>query len=155
MFNHEPANYTCPFCEFFAGNESEYNKIQDIVFQNKFATALVAPRWWVNNHGHILVVANTHYENIYDIPDEIVSEVYKVVKKIAIALRCSYDCQGTTTRQHNEPAGDQDVWHFHVHVYPRYYEDELYKNHDKNEFVDAATRAPFAIKLRDSLKSQL
>jgi histidine triad (HIT) family protein len=43
------------------------------------------------------------------------------------------------------------VWHFHVHVFPRYEGDELYKNHDKSEFVDAAARAPFAVKLRSAL----
>jgi histidine triad (HIT) family protein len=153
MFNHQPPDYVCPFCELLAGNESEYNKIQDIVFQNEYATASVAPKWWVNNHGHVLVVPNKHYENLYDIPDEVLGEVYKVVKKVAIALRSTYDCDGTSTRQHNEPAGNQDVWHFHVHVYPRYNDDDLYKNHDKKEFVDAAARAPFAKKLRDFLNS--
>jgi histidine triad (HIT) family protein len=124
------------------------------VFQNEFATASVAPKWWVNNHGHVLVVPNKHYENLYDIPDDVLGEVYKVVKKVAIALRSTYDCDGTSTRQHNEPAGNQDVWHFHAHVYPRFKDDDLYKNHDKNEFVDASTRAPFANKLRDFLNAQ-
>lgn len=151
MYNHQPADYACPFCELLAGNESEYNKTQDIVFQNEYATASVAPKWWVNNHGHVLVVPNKHYENLYDIPDEVLGEVYKVVKEVAIALRSTYGCDGTSTRQHNEPAGNQDVWHFHVHVYPRYKDDDLYKNHDKKEFVDAATRLPFANKLRDFL----
>jgi histidine triad (HIT) family protein len=153
MFNHQPADYVCPFCQLLAGNESEYNKTQDIVFQNEYATASVAPKWWVNNHGHVLVVPNKHYENLYDIPDEVLGEVYKVVKKVAIALRSTYGCDGTSTRQHNEPAGNQDVWHFHVHVYPRYKDDDLYKNHDKKEFVDAAARKPFANKLREFLDS--
>lgn len=151
MFNHQPDDYICPFCELVAGNESTHNKLQDIVFQNEFATATIAPKWWVNNHGHVLVVPNKHYENIYDIPDDVLSEVYKLVKKVAIALRSTYGCEGTSTRQHNEPEGDQDVWHFHVHVYPRYKDDDLYKNHDKKMFVDAEQRAPFAMKLREFL----
>lgn len=151
MFNHQPPDYTCPFCGLIAGNESEYNKKQDIVFQNKYATAFVAPKWWANNHGHVLVVPNTHYENLYDLSDDALGEVYKVAKRVAIALRSTYGCQGTSTRQHNEPAGNQDVWHFHVHVYPRYNDDDLYKNHDKKEFVSAETRAPFAEKLRGFL----
>ena len=65
----------------------------------------------------------------------------------------TYDCQGISTRQHNEPAGDQDVWHFHVHVYPRYDNDDLYKNHDRKAFVDATARAPFAEKLRHFLNN--
>lgn len=151
MFNHEPSDYACPFCELLSGRESEYNKKQDIIFQNEYATASVAPKWWVDNPGHVLVMPNQHVENIYDIADDLLGEVYKVAKKVAIALRSTYNCQGTSTRQHNEPAGDQDVWHFHVHVYPRYDHDKLYQNHDKKKFVDAEARVPYAKKLRDFL----
>jgi histidine triad (HIT) family protein len=125
--------------------------LQDIIFQNEFATATIAPNWWIDNPGHVLVVPNKHYENIYDIPDDILGEVYKVVKKVAVAIRSTYDCQGTSTRQHNEPAGNQDLWHFHAHVFPRYDHDKLYQNHEKKAFVDAAARLPYAEKLRQFL----
>lgn len=147
-FSHQPKDYVCPFCAFLNGREDEYNAQEDIVYQNEHATAFIAPKWWVNNPGHVLVVPNKHYENIYVIPDEEIAEAYKVVKKMATAIRNTYDCQGTSTRQHNEPAGGQDVWHFHVHVYPRYDEDRLYQNHDNKGFVDAKARAPYAKKLK-------
>ncbi|HET7638615.1 MAG TPA: HIT domain-containing protein, partial [Ktedonobacteraceae bacterium] len=95
-----------------------------------------------------------HFENIYDIPEDDLAEVYKVVKRASLAIRSTYDCQGTSTRQHNEPAGGQDVWHFHVHVFPRYDNDGLYQNDDKNGFVSAATRAPYAQRLRNFLNGQ-
>jgi histidine triad (HIT) family protein len=98
--------------------------------------------------GHVLVIPNEHYENIYDIPQDLLVEVYKVVQKVAIAIRSTYDCEGTSTRQHNEPAGGQDVWHLHVHVFPRHENDQLYQNDDQNNFVDAAARAPYARKLQ-------
>lgn len=81
-------------------------------------------------------------------PDDQIAEVYKTVKRIAIALRATYDCDGTSTRQHNEPAGDQDLWHFHAHVYPRYNNDDLYANHYQHGFLDAEARLPYAKKLR-------
>lgn len=108
----------------------------------------IAPKWWVNNPGHVLVVPNKHYENIYDIPEELLSEVYKIVQKVAIAIRSTYGCDGTSTRQHNEPVGNQDVWHLHVHVFPRYENDHLYQNHEKKRFVDATARAHYAKKLQ-------
>jgi histidine triad (HIT) family protein len=153
MFNHQPENYDCPFCNLLAGKESEYDRQNDIVFRNKWATAFVAPKWWSNNPGHVLVIPNQHCENIYDIPDEDLAEVYKLVKKISTAIRSTYNCQGTSTRQHNEPAGNQDVWHMHVHVFPRYDGDELYKNHDQNSFVNASESAPYAERLRTFLNS--
>jgi histidine triad (HIT) family protein len=128
--------------------DGAYNNPEDVVYKNKSVTAFIAPTGWFNNMGHVLVIPNTHYENIYNVPDEEIAEVYKAVKKIAIAIRSTYDCDGISTRQHNEPAGDQDLWHFHAHVYPRYKGDELYLNHEKRGFVDAATRAPYAKKLR-------
>lgn len=148
MHNHEPINYLCPFCDWLAGNESEYKRNSDIVYQNDNITAFVAPKWWVNNPGHVIVIPNKHYENIYNIPDDQFAEVYAGVKKIATAIRATYDCDGTSTRQHNEPAGNQDVWHLHVHVYPRYEGDQLYQNHDNKSFVGPEERAPYAEKLR-------
>jgi histidine triad (HIT) family protein len=147
-FNHEPQDYPCPFCIVIAGQYNEHTTKDDIVYQNEFAIAKIAPKWWVNNPGHVLVVPNKHYENIYDIPADVLAEVYKVVQKVAIAIRSTYGCDGTSTRQHNEPAGNQDVWHLHVHVFPRYEGDQLYQNHDKKSFVDAAARAPYAQKLQ-------
>ncbi|HET6586449.1 MAG TPA: HIT domain-containing protein [Oleiagrimonas sp.] len=41
-------------------------------------------------------------------------------------MRNAFRCEGISTRQHNGPAGDQDVWHFHLHVFPRYSNDELH-----------------------------
>lgn len=148
MTSHEPENYVCPFCRFIAGEETDYNQKQDITYQNEFTTAFISPKWWKNNAGHVLVVPNKHYENIYTISDNDLAEVYKTVKKVAEAIRNTYNCEGTSTRQHNEPSGDQDVWHFHVHVYPRYGNDQLYKNHDHQGFVDARARLPYAEKLR-------
>jgi histidine triad (HIT) family protein len=147
-FNHEPAGYICPFCQFIAGKPDRYNVEEDIVYRNEHTTAFIAPKWWANNKGHVLVLPNKHYENIYTVPDDALAEVYKTVKKVATAIRSTYGCQGTSTRQHNEPAGDQDVWHLHVHVYPRYTNDMLYHNHDQAAFVDAELRLPYAQKLR-------
>lgn len=87
--------------------------------------------------------------NLYSIPDKVLSSVYKTVKQTAIAIRETYEsCTGTSTRQHNEPAGNQDVWHFHVHVYPRYKDDRLYQNHDNKRFVGPEEREPYALKLK-------
>ena len=148
QYSHEPDNYICPFCNFFAGNETDYNKKQDIVYQDESVTAFIAPTGWANNLGHVLVVPTRHYENIYSIPDDELATVYKAVKKIAIAIRSTYGCSGVSTRQHNEPAGDQDVWHLHVHVFPRYEDDELYSNHRQIESLGSELRAPYAEKLQ-------
>ena len=147
-FSHEPEGYICPFCIVIAEGHDRYTNEQDIVYKNEHVTAFIAPKWWINNAGHVLVLPNKHYENVYVIPEDLHAEVYKVVKKVATAIRSTYGCEGTSIRQHNESAGDQDVWHFHTHVYPRYKEDKLYRNHDNVVLSDPERRLPYAEKLR-------
>ena len=143
MFNHEPASYKCPMCKLVRHEDDEINKAEYVVYEDEKTLAYIAPLWWVNNPGNVLVIPKEHVENIYNISDELLANVYKTAKKIAIAIRKSYPSEGTSTRQHNEPAGGQDVWHFHVHVFPRYTNDNLYKNQDSYEWVGAEKRMHF------------
>lgn len=151
MHNHSPANYDCPLCIFIQGGETEHNKRSDIVYENDNVLAFIAPKWWPNNKGHVLVIPKEHYENIYSTPDEVLGDVYAVVKKIALAIRDSYQCDGISTHQHNEPAGGQSVWHLHAHVFPRYTNDRLYQLHDGVSWVRESERASYAEKLRQRL----
>jgi len=152
MFNHEPPEaYICPFCKLLQGDHSAYNNPDDIVLRTPAAFATIAPKSWPNNRGHVLVIPTGHYENIYDIPDEVLRDVYSMVKRVSLAIRSTYDCDGTSTRQHNEPAGGQDVWHLHVHVFPRYANDQLYLNDKDSVFLPEAERLPYAERLRSFL----
>ncbi len=86
----------------------------------------VDQRWWANNPGHVIVVPNAHFENMYDLPAELAGEIHETARMVAQALKRAYGCDGVSTRQHNEPAGRQEVWHYHLHVFPRYRGDDLY-----------------------------
>ena len=148
MNNHAPADYDCPFCKVSSGQDDTYHSAQDSVYENDAVIAFISPKWWVNNPGHVLVVPRQHHENLYDVPEDLLAEVYKAVKHVATAIRSTYGCDGTSTRQHNEPAGNQDVWHLHVHVFPRWDGDELYKNQDNMRFSSSEDRQEYAQKLR-------
>lgn len=63
--------------------------------------------------------------NIF-LPIEMAAEIHRAAHLTAFAMKNTYGCEGISTRQHNEPAGNQDVWHYHLHVYPRYKNDNLY-----------------------------
>jgi histidine triad (HIT) family protein len=151
MFNHEPDDYVCPFCRLVAGgaDEGQINTQDDIVRRAELATAFITPRWWPNNHGHVLVVPNAHHENLYDLPARDGHAVHDLVREVAIAIRQTYGCDGTSIRQHNEPSGGQDVWHYHVHVFPRYAGDDLYTSDPYPGFMTAEQRRPYADKLRE------
>src|SRR2546421_613310 len=71
----------------------------------------------------------------------------------ALAMKTAYGCEGPSFRQHNEPAGYQEVWHYHLHVFPRYHGDDLYMRSKERRWVTPAERAPYAEKLRAVLGS--
>jgi len=77
------------------------------------------------NPGHALVIPREHFETIYDIPEDIIAHLYKIVKKIAIAVKKATNAEGINTIQSNELAGNQGIFHFHTHVIPRYFGDAL------------------------------
>jgi histidine triad (HIT) family protein len=101
---HAPSDYQCPFCALAAGVDAD--RQQDIVRRTAGAMAFVSPRWWPNNHGNLLVVPVGHYENLYELPDEAGHAVHDLVRDVAIAMRSTYGCEGVSTRQHNERAGN-------------------------------------------------
>jgi histidine triad (HIT) family protein len=149
---HEPPGYDCPFCRLLRGVETEHNRLSDVVWQDAETLAFISPRWWPANPGHVIVVPSEHVENLYEIGDGALAACYATAKRIAIAMRRAYGCTGTSTRQHNEPGGNQDVWHFHVHVFPRAEGDGLYPREAECEWVSAERREPYAAKLRAQLE---
>ncbi|HMQ96275.1 MAG TPA: HIT family protein [Candidatus Saccharibacteria bacterium] len=152
MLYHEPKDYLCPFCSWLAGNETEYKRHSDIVLQDSHITAFISPKWWPNNPGNVIIIPNAHTENIYSIDNDSISRIAIATKQIAQAMRETYEgCTGISTRQHNEPDGNQAVWHFHSHVLPRYPEDNLYQNHANSHFAPPADRALYATLLRQHL----
>jgi histidine triad (HIT) family protein len=66
-------------------------------------------------------------------------------------MRTAYDCAGVSTRQHNEPAGNQDVWHFHQHLFPRYPGDDLYGTLPEPDWLPVERRRAYAERLRAAL----
>ncbi|MFJ3054993.1 HIT family protein [Herbaspirillum sp. NPDC087042] len=75
------------------------------------------------NPGHLLVAPKAHSENIFDIPPETAREVMAVAQQLAIAVKQAFDCPGLMLFQANGREGEQTVFHFHMHVVPRYAED--------------------------------
>lgn len=148
---HEPNAYACPFCGFQRGILDERNQPSDVVAVTERAFARIAPKWWPGNAGAVLVIPRVHVENIYGLTPEDGQAVWDLTQRVTVGIRSAYGCEGTSIRQHNEPAGDQDVWHLHVHVFPRYEDDDLYLRHDQAEWVVPEAREPYAAKLRKAL----
>lgn len=153
VYNHEPPDYSCPFCAVAAGQETEsvYTVAGDVVLRNELVIGFVSSHWWPCNPGHAILIPSDHYENIYDLPDSYGAGIFQASRRIALAMKTAYGCDGVSTRQHNEPAGYQDVWHFHLHVFPRYTGDQLYTRTAERYLTTPSQRRPYAEKLRTAL----
>jgi histidine triad (HIT) family protein len=151
IHSHEPSGYACPFCALASGRESGLNSPSDVVLRDAEVTAFVSPKWWEAAPGHVIVIPNEHYENVYALPDRVLAAVYATAKRVAGALRESRGCEGTSMRQHNEPGGGQDVWHFHVHVFPRRRDDLLYERNSITRIASREERASVAVQLTAAL----
>jgi histidine triad (HIT) family protein len=145
---------SCFFCRFISGIESDWNRLDDIVLRTERTTAFISPRWWPNNHGHVIVVPHDHVADIESIDDALLAELYVTAKRIARGMRVAYACEGTSTRQHNGADAGQEVDHLHVHVFPRYANDQLYARNDEHRFAAPAERALYAEKLRSALETR-
>lgn len=154
MYSHAPPGYVCPFCLLIQGMENSSTRLRqsDIIYQTAEATAVMAARKWPNNPGHVLVIPNRHFENIYDLPIPIAVEIHSLSRKLALAMKLEYDCGGITLQQSNEPAGDQHIWHYHLHVITRYQNDNFHISH--KGFFPAELSAEHAGRLRNRIKSQ-
>ena len=122
------------------------------MYRDNAVTAFIASEWWPNNPGAVLVIPNVHLENLYQVPDQIGMRVYRASRLVALAMKDAYDCAGTSTRQHNEPAGGQDVWHYHQHVFPRYPDDHLYQLTEQRAPAPVELKAKYAGMLREAIR---
>lgn len=127
MVTHQPENYRCPFCEIIqAVRKDAALENSEVVYHNRQITAFLSLPRWPKNPLDVLVIPNEHFENIYELPSRYALPFHQASRALALALKAVYSCDGISTRQHNEPAGNQDVWHYHVHVTPRFTGDEFY-----------------------------
>jgi len=154
MHSHAPEDYRCPFCLVAQGIENEHvaTRQDDVIYHDGTVTAFVSSAWWPKNHGHVLVIPNEHIENVYAMPADLLGRIQEVAREISIGFKEVYGCDGVSSRQHNEPAGGQDVWHYHLHVFPRWDGDQLYQ--ERRRSTTPEQRAPYAEKLRTWLSTK-
>lgn len=144
MYNHEPENYTCPFCKL---RDAGIHNDLDIVCETESTIAFMSFHNQENSGPTVLVSPKAHIENLYDMSDAVLTDVMIQAKKIALAMKSCWPIDGTTLWQHNEPGGSQDVWHFHLHVKARFDDDEMYRA--RKVFTAPETRHAWANDLRN------
>lgn len=87
--------------------------------------------------GHALILPKVHAANIYELPDEIAGKVFILAKKIATKLAEIVKCDGFNIVQNNGAVAGQTVFHFHMHLIPRYENDTVGLTWEPGTLTDA------------------
>ena len=77
------------------------------------------------NPGHVLVATKLHVETVFGLDDGLAAAVFRTTARIARATRAAFNAPGMTLFQANGKAGAQTVFHFHMHVLPRWEDDGM------------------------------
>lgn len=106
----------CIFCRIIAGEIPSHTLYED----QKYKVILdVGPA----TKGHALILPKNHYANLYELPEEDAAEVFKLAKKMMIHMTDKLGCDGFNIVQNNGETAGQTVYHFHMHLIPRYKND--------------------------------
>lgn len=119
----------CIFCKIAAGEIPSKTVYEDDDFR---AILDISPA----SKGHVIILPKNHADNIFEISDEDASGIMLVAKKIASKVKNVFGCDGVNILQNNGEAAGQTVFHFHVHVIPRYENDNIRIKWTQHEDID-------------------
>lgn len=87
-----------------------------VIYEDEIVEVImdVSPR----SNGHCLVIPKKHYQDLFDIDQEVLAHIMKIAKQIGKLLIEKLDCNGITLEENNGSC--QEVKHFHLHMIPRY-----------------------------------
>jgi histidine triad (HIT) family protein len=108
----------CIFCAIVKGDAPATKVAED---EHTIAFMDIHP--WTR--GHLLVIPREHHADLYDVPDDTLAQVHQAAKRLAIKVRDDLSADGVNILQSSGRAAWQTVFHFHVHVIPRYEDDPL------------------------------
>ena len=103
----------CIFCKLAAGDIPTNTVYEDDTFR-VIMDANPATK------GHSLIIPKDHFANLYEIDEEVAAKAMKLAKKMAVHMKEKLNCDGFNLLQNNEETAGQTVFHFHMHLIPRY-----------------------------------
>ena len=130
----------CIFCRIAAGEIPSRKIYED---SDLIAIMDLNP----TSKGHSLIIPKEHCTNIYDIDEDIAAKVMKTAKKLATKMTVALNCDGFNLLQNNGETAGQTMFHFHMHLIPRY------KDADNNMLK--FTSVSFSDEEMDAIRDQI
>lgn len=86
--------------------------------------------------GHVLILPKEHFDNVYSLDDDTAAHIFQVAVKVAKALKEGLNLEGLNIVQNNGEIAGQTVFHFHMHIIPRYKGDTVNVGWKPGEVTD-------------------
>ena len=117
----------CIFCKIINGEIPSYTIYEDDIVK---VLLDVNP----DTNGHSLIIPKNHYENLNDIDEKVLHHINSISKKMYCLLKDKLNCDGLTIIQNNDYG--QEIKHYHMHLVPRYKDDQYTLHYNKNIVKD-------------------
>lgn len=133
----------CIFCKICAGDIPSATVYEDGDFR---AIMDIAPA----AKGHIIILPKKHSANLYELDEDTAAKALLLASKLAKAMKAELACDGINLLQNNEEAAGQTVFHFHIHLIPRYHSDQVKMTWQPGKYAEgeaATTAAAIAARL--------
>lgn len=108
----------CIFCKIASGDIPSATIYEDDTFR---VILDLGPA----SNGHALLLPKEHYKNLYELSDEVAAKAMVIAKKVIMKMTEVLSCDGYNIVQNNGESAGQTVFHFHMHLIPRYKNDEI------------------------------
>ena len=118
----------CLFCKIIDGDIPSYTVYEDDLVK---VFLDINP----NTNGHMLIVPKKHVVTVNDITSDLAGHIIEVEKKMYSLIKEKLNCEGLTVAQNNDLG--QEVKHYHVHLIPRYSNDNWKMNFNQEDLKDA------------------
>lgn len=108
----------CIFCKIAAGEIPSTTICETDRFRAFFD---ISPA----SRGHALVIPKEHFDNVFELDEDTAGELFKLTTRLARILKDETGCEGMNLVQNNGEIAGQTVHHFHMHLVPRYGDDNV------------------------------
>lgn len=108
----------CIFCEIVKGESPSTTLVETDTVQ------VIIPKDEVSK-GHALVMPKMHYQDVFDIPINLLEEIIAVAQNVSKDSLEKFGATGVNLLHASGKDAQQSVFHFHLHVVPRYLDDGL------------------------------
>jgi histidine triad (HIT) family protein len=108
----------CIFCKIIAGEIPSATIYEDEDFKVIMDISPAAK-------GHAVILPKRHCATLFELDDTTAGKALTVARKVAAAIKEEFQCDGINLLQNNGEAAGQTVFHFHIHLIPRYKSDAV------------------------------